>query len=232
MRTIIAKEDMKLLGGSKWAQLFELAPRQTGLSFPSVIAARCNSNYGAAKCLRLVTEQPMDAREDRTIGDFCSTLLTVGLENIKVQFLAAIRPFTFFQAKSLEHLTVNYQIELPGGIVELDETKRKAALREAMEEGGKATTIQCASLMEHSSPFDAGSNVEIYGIETALVHATQLNPPSREGILSEHCALIPLLEAQQWLLDRQAEGIAVEGYALTALAMLNSALLGGWKRLS
>lgn len=173
----------------------------------------------------------MAPRTGETLQEFCQTLLAIGLENIRVQFLAATRPFTFFDGRGLEHLTENFQIELTGGIVEPDETARMAALREGMEEGGKATCIQCASLMPYSSPFDAGSHVEMYTIETALVYAETLAPPAREGIIPDKCALVPLLEAEQWLHDRQAEGIAVEGYALTALAMICSALYGGWKDL-
>ena len=223
---------MNVLGKGGWLSLYKLSPEQTGLKFNSEIAARNNQKYGAAKCLRLVTNQSLERREDTDIQSLCATLREIGLANIAVQFLAAIRPFTFFDGPGLERLEVNYQIELPGGIIEPDEDARLGALREAMEEGGKAKTIQCASLMVYSSPFDAGSHVEMYSIETALVYAETLAPPAREGVIPEKCALVPLLEVQQWLLGKECQGIPIEGYAKTALALLGLELHGGWRALS
>lgn len=142
MRKKFPYAEVKKLGTGGWLSLYSLTPEQTGLKFNSEIAARNNQKFGAAKCLRLVTSVPYDPQEDQSLAGFCATLRDIGLANIRVQFLAATRPFTFFVGIGLEHLTVNYQIELPGGIAEPDESLRLAALREAMEEGGKAESIQ------------------------------------------------------------------------------------------
>lgn len=85
--------------------------------------------------------------------------------------------------------------------------------------------------MTHSSPFDAGSHVEMYTIEGAIVFAETLDPPAKEGVIPEKCALIPLLEAHDWLVKQEEAGVPVEGYAKTALALLGLALSGGWSNL-
>lgn len=232
-RIIIPDSAMELVGAGNWINMVRLSPLQTGLKFPCEMVHRRNHDYCAAKCLRLVTEASLQLKGDVSLPEYCQTLGDVGLRNFKIQFLAMIRPFTFAYSPSLSRLTVNYQIELPGGIMKPNESVRVCAVREGDEEGGMATLVQSAPLMRYHCPFDAGTHVEMYSIYTALVQAKTLTPTGvDEGVISGESKLIPLLDAEDWLHEQESRGVPVEGYVHAGMAMLLGALHGGWKSLA
>lgn len=221
-RKTIPIDEMEKLGGGGWLELYKF---QTAAPFPCEIAARKNRQFLAAKCLLLATSVEVPASENTSVREYCRTLLEIGPDNVRVLLLASDRPITYFE--DLE-FTENYQLELPGGLAEPDENQRQAALREAIEEGGLQVSgqmqfLQSASLLAHPHPFDAGSHAEVYSIETALVRGTPA-PPEKEGIIPEKCELVPLPRALSFLQHEREHGVCVEGYAVTALHMLEAAM--------
>ena len=225
-RTTFSSAQMEKIGGGGWLELWRF---KGAAPFPCEIAARKKRNFYAAKCLLLNTEKDIPQEKSTEPNAFCRTVLRVGPDNISVLFLASDHPITYFPELQF---TENYQIEIPGGVAEPDEDQRHTALREAIEEGGLAVQgdmafIQSTSLIDVPVPFDAGSHVELYSIEAALVHGKP-KPPAKEGIIPDQCELIPLPEALNFLYARQGEGICVEGYAMTALITLEFFL---WKSL-
>lgn len=225
-RIIIPLEQMEIIGAGNWVTLRKLTPEQTGLQFPCELIHRNKQDYGGAKCIRLVTDHILDPVEGDSLDGFCQTLRDVGLPNIRMQFLASKRPITYFPGEALSHLTVNYQIESPSGICKPGEPVKLGAIREATEEGGVAKLIRSAALTRSPIACDAGSHVEVYSIQAALVQAGELTPSAiDEGIIPGESRLIPFLEAQSWLYDQQSKGVLVEGWTLMGLAMLIAALL-------
>lgn len=241
MRHSIVLGSEHLIGKGGWVSLygFDTAGGRRE------ILARNNGRFRASKCLVLyvnknVWEESM-AENSNDLPTFLKQLRKIGLPYFKVFFLAADRPCTYPDSPDLAGLTENYQLEIPGGVADaVTEEAVATGLRETCEEYGCAAediAMTAPLVTGIYAANDAGGQVEFYSTCTAVV-TKKPGPPTknggvyREGIIPEKCALVSLLEAENFLMNQGKQGIAIEWLALTSLFHLGLALHGGWKQLS
>ena len=201
--------------------------------------ARNNGHFKAAKCLVLYVDknvwEKLRAENSSGLPTFLRRLKAIGLSNFQVFLLAVDRPLTYSDSLDLAGLTANHQLELSGGVADaVDKDAIATGVRETYEEYGctAADVAMTAPLVAEGAhvAYDAGGQVEIYSISVAVV-TQKPSPPRREGTIPDKCVLVPLLEAEEFLMEQGRQGILLEGLALTALSHLGLALHGGWNSL-
>ncbi len=235
MRKTIVFDHKNLIGKGKWLHLH-------GFRTPSgyrEVVARKNGHFRSAKCMVLYVEEELwdesQAKNSSDLPSFLQNLRRIGLQNLWVFFLASDKPCTYPKSPELEGLTENYQLEIPGGVADaVDEQAIANGLREATEEYGcSATDIAMTAPLLTSvyAANDAGGNVEFYSTCTTLV-TKKPAPPRKEGVIPEKCALVPLLEAENFLIEQGKKGILLEWLALASLCQLGLELCGGWASLA
>jgi len=151
-------------------------------------------------------------------------MVQLSIDAFSVFLVATDRPITYHPDLSV---TANYQIELPGGVLENGESAEVGALREALEEGGitsRERVLATAPLWPLVA-FDAGTNVELYAGQVCIISGKASPPNGVEGIIAEHCSHKTLGDAEDFLLQQQQKGVLVEGYTLFALRTLAVALV-------
>ncbi|MEK7658904.1 MAG: hypothetical protein AAB352_03520 [Patescibacteria group bacterium] len=242
MRKSIVVGPEQLIGKGGWVSLYGL----NTAGGRREILMRNNGRFKAAKCLVLYVDKEVwkesGAESSSDLPTFLANLRRIGLPYFSVFFLAADRPCTYPESQDLAGLTENYQLEIPGGVADaVDEDGIATGLREACEEYGCAATdvVMTAPLVTGVyAANDAGGQVEFYSTCAAVV-TKKPEPPKkkkgegyREGIIPEKCVLVPLLEAENFLMEQGRQGIALEWLALASLFHLGLELLGGWKELT
>lgn len=223
-RVISLKSEATQIGGGGWFDLWQFA---TATNTKTEISARCSGNLLAAKCLTIFVE-PGSGCEQRESTDLASLA-----ENIKrstglvlVHFLAVDRPLTYLPFPKEVDLRVNWQFEIPGGVVESGESPTRTSQREALEEGRLkegGRVLQIATLIGLPFSTCSGAYAEMTSYHVALVEGLP-NPVASEGIHPEHCEMVPLNKAVDFLLDAQKDGILIEGHAITSLLLLERAM--------
>ena len=241
MRKSIVLGSETLVGKGGWVSLHRI----TTEGGPREVIARNNGRFKAAKCLVLHVNQDQwkesHAKSSNDLPRFLLNLKAIGLCNFQAFFLAADRPCTYPDSPDLAGLAKNYQLEIPGGVADaVDEEAVAVGLRETCEEYGctaKDVAMTAPLVTGIYAANDAGGQVEFYSTCTAVV-TKKPGPPHkkggkyREGIIPEKCVLVPLLEAENFLIDQGKQGIAIEWLALASLFHLGLALHGGWSQLS
>jgi len=235
MRKTIPLDTMRLIGAGNWLGLYGF---DTASGYRE-IAMRKNGRFKAAKCLVLYTDprfwEKLRHNTSNGLPTFLHNLRNIGLDNLQVLFLASDKPCTYPESPDLGGLAANYQLEIPGGVADsVGENALAIGIRELCEEYGcsSADVAMTAPLVtDVYAANDAGGQVEFYSTYLALV-TKKPEPPEKEGVIPEKCALVPLLEAENFLMEQGGQGILLEWLTLASLSHLGLLLCGGWASLS
>lgn len=234
MRKSIVLSSEIMIGEGRWLNLCGF---NTASGYRE-IAMRKNGHYMAAKCLVLYTDlkfwEKLHVDSSSDLRTFLQNLRNLGLDNLQIFFLASDKPCTYLKSPDLEKLSTNYMLEIPGGVADaIGENNFANGLRELCEEYGcTAADIAMTAplLVDIYAANDAGGQVEFYSTCVALV-TKKPKPLKKEGVIPKNCTLIPLLEAEDFLLKQGKQGVLLEWISLASLFHLGLALHGGWASL-
>ena len=232
-RTIFRRDQMECLHKGYFNSFYKV---QTAAGPRELAAHNENkSNLLAAKmmviCLNEDATLIQEESPANTLPSFLKTLRLTGLDNFSTLVLAADRPVTYFEYPI--DLTVNYQLEFPGGVGEGREDTLVTGIREVVEEyglDGDKDVIQTAPLVIFPAANDAGTNAELYTTRLALVRKPA-QPPQREVVIPEACWFGPLTQVQNFLFEQGQQGVVIEWLALATVLHLGLELHGGWASL-
>ena len=168
-------------------------------------------------------------------------LRRAGVSEARLLLLNVIRPVYFYEWPDDGQeggLTVNWQLELPGGQAKKKEGGARAAIRELVEEAGIGAENVLCWTEGYLSPSanDAGTHVERYGMWYVLLTGTP-HPPHdpknpgkyKEGIVGWN--EVPLSELGRFLDSAAKNGTPIELFVHLAANGLLAGLLGGWSAL-
>lgn len=219
----LTRGQMTVIGSGDWMELFRLP---TAGNPNAEISARRSGKWLAAKCLTLyVGDAGIKETDDTSLEVFARNIMWAKTP-VLVRFLAVDRPTTYFPFPGGIELAENWQYEIPGGVVNINENQRLAGLRESLEESGLepgGKVLQTTTLLPFPFATDSGSQVEMYCYEAALLQG-EPKTIAKEGIHTDKCAMVQLPDALDFLLNAQSHGILIEGHALTSLLLLERAL--------
>ena len=224
-RQIISWADMECLAKGGWNAFYRLITK----AGPREMIGRKNEQCFAAKMLLIELDdqielQPADRKGLTERQWLAKSILQTGTKHFTVLILAVDRPFTYCQEFELND---NLQRELPGGVLEKDESLLDGSVREALEESGisqRDRVLATAPLWGFAAN-DAGAQFEMYAGQACIVHGKANPPDGVEGIDKSQCLHLPLKSAIDDLETMIRQGYGVEEHALNALNCLDRVML-------
>lgn len=205
--------------------------------YQAQVVARTSGNYMATKALPVFVPEAVLNRSGISLPAtksevskqrFMSDLTQIGIDNLSVGLICSQRPIYYFPWPDQ---VTKWQYEVPGGKIESgDRSPGIAGMRELMEEFGieDGRIVTYCKAYTRPMAWDAGTHVERYWINFMLCTG---RPPSHTGVkdsrLKEGIVAItqqPLRKFVSSLDAAMEDNEAVEGYAYTAAAILESSL--------